>query len=337
MSPYIQSQAGTNSKGMAFIAMPFDGAFDPLHTAIRGAVIKANLFPYRTDQSVDENDWSQSIYMRTKQASIFIAVCSPEPTTKVPNPNVMYELGWADCYGKPTVLITTDARSIPSDLKTRNMIIYSNSKLKLKTLESDLCARIQALTANSAQPPPLAGHLLPQALLMLDFVKKLHHAFQLLSTLDDLKKVVEEYLTRGASDETAGHQRTFRQAWQDYERVFTLVQDEFIVPCSRQRAEMERVFRELGSVIASASLAKMRRYYEELNHKAIELFPDLHRKMSPETGRLAMVDAGSPNELMAYWPRLETMSRTAREIISVADNLIFALIGLMTPNGSDHA
>ena len=335
MSQGTLIQTEVDSKGTAFIAMPFHSHFNTLETAIRNAVLQAGFFPYRTDKNIVEKDWHEAIYLNTKRAAIFIAVCTPEPTTKVPNPNVMYELGWADCLGTPTIILTTDPKNLPSDLRTQNVLTYSGARLK--AFEGQLCSWVLARTGSTARLNALAGHLLPQSLALLDFVKKIHHSFQLLSTLDDLKKIVEEGLTKAAPDDSAIHRKSCQQAWEQYVRVYELVQAEFLGPCNQQRVELERAFLSLEPAITAGPYAKLRRYYEELKHMALELFPDLHRKVSEEPGRNPRAFAGSSQELMELWPRLETMSRTAREIVGVADNLIFILIGLMTRNGRNHA
>jgi nucleoside 2-deoxyribosyltransferase len=174
------------SKGLAFMAMPFNSHFDSWETHIKNAVLKAGFTPYRTDQNLSEEDWLEAIYQRTRQADIFIAVCSPEPASKAPNANVMYELGFADCLGTPTILVTTNASALPSDLKTRNALTYS--KRNPRAFEDELCSRILARTAETDRRSGRAvtgpEAILWHSLVVVSYVTKIHHGFQLLSALD---------------------------------------------------------------------------------------------------------------------------------------------------------
>jgi len=87
------------------------------------AVLQANLEPVRVDWRIEEEDWKEAIFSRMRAAGVFIAVCIPESDTRVPNSNVMYELGFAHCLQTPTVIVTSDVNTLPADIKTEVLTI----------------------------------------------------------------------------------------------------------------------------------------------------------------------------------------------------------------------
>lgn len=106
----------TLTQETCFVAIPFSPDFEPLPHLIDEAAKENNLFAIRTDQVQNELDFPTDIMHRIRSAKVVVAVLSPESGTTRANDNVLYEVGCAHALGKPTVLLTSDAKSVPSDI-----------------------------------------------------------------------------------------------------------------------------------------------------------------------------------------------------------------------------
>jgi nucleoside 2-deoxyribosyltransferase len=111
------------AKEICFIATPFAKEFDAVFQAVVKAADGLGLQGIRTDQTQSGVDFLQDIVNGIRSARIVVAVCSPEPTGKA-NPNVLYELGMAHALGKPTIILTSDYKTLPSDIYTKYAIKY---------------------------------------------------------------------------------------------------------------------------------------------------------------------------------------------------------------------
>jgi hypothetical protein len=58
------------------------------------------------------------------------------------NPNVLYELGLAHSFGRPTILITQDIKDLPFDIKDHRVLTYSDSDDGLKSFSENLIRTI---------------------------------------------------------------------------------------------------------------------------------------------------------------------------------------------------
>ena len=90
---------------------------------------------------------------------MLVAVCTPEETTGKTNENVMYELGLADALGKPILIMTTDAKSLPFDIAGRQAFEYKNGELANRQSSVDLQRRLELAIARlkllTTKTPPL--------------------------------------------------------------------------------------------------------------------------------------------------------------------------------------
>ena len=102
--------------------MPFSDEFEDLYRlGIKPACSETGF----TAERVDEQKFSESIleriYRQIAGAEIVIAVMTGR------NANVFYEVGYAHALDKRCVLITSDEKDIPFDLKHHRHIIYEGS------------------------------------------------------------------------------------------------------------------------------------------------------------------------------------------------------------------
>ena len=127
----------TSSSNLCFIMMPFkppDGAYRKL---IRPVVEQFGLTVLRADELYSPGSIPEQIRTAIQQARLCIADISDR------NPNVLYEVGIAHTLGKPTVLLTTDAKDIPFDLRTIRFIVYDPDSLE--TARVDLERAVQGV------------------------------------------------------------------------------------------------------------------------------------------------------------------------------------------------
>ena len=113
----IVNVPGGDDRNTIFVAMPFSKTFDLLYRSIERAALKAGLTPVRTDINPGNIDFVQDMKTRIRKALIVLAACIPEVKGGSPNPNVMYELGYAHSIGKSTIIITDDYDNLPSDIR----------------------------------------------------------------------------------------------------------------------------------------------------------------------------------------------------------------------------
>jgi nucleoside 2-deoxyribosyltransferase len=102
-----------------FVIQPFDKSSDGLYELIRGAAAIADVNVTRADMGVAAgSNVVQSIKAAIGAASLIIADVTGA------NPNVMYEVGFAQAQNKPLLLIANSSRSIPFDLAGVRVVIY---------------------------------------------------------------------------------------------------------------------------------------------------------------------------------------------------------------------
>jgi hypothetical protein len=119
----------------AFVLMPFDAKFDDVYRlGIQGAADAAGIEAKRLDDQLFDRSMLEQIYKEIDRSDLIIADMSGR------NPNVFYEVGYADAKKKLIVFLTADATDIPFDLKHKPHIVYGTSILNLK---DELTARLK--------------------------------------------------------------------------------------------------------------------------------------------------------------------------------------------------
>jgi hypothetical protein len=106
-----------------FIIIPFKAEFKDIHEAIKQVVVTSgNTFRWVDDVAIDNT--SKEIEKTIKNADIIIADVSEA------NPNVMYELGFAQSMQKPVITICQKGESIPFDLNRFPILLYDRKQLQ---------------------------------------------------------------------------------------------------------------------------------------------------------------------------------------------------------------
>jgi hypothetical protein len=309
-----KTQAGLKK---AFIAMSFDAEFDYLVEPIRSAVLQAGFYPSRVDWGPKAEDWLQEMFVRIHDADVIIAVCTPERQTRVPNANVMYELGFAHCLGTPAVIVTTDIDTLPSDLKTRDAITYSASEPK--ALKDKLCARIATGAKQRdeapAKPTRDTDFVLSHSLPILSFVTRILQAFQKLDALEDLLQAV-----RNSPPDLEECGRIWRQYELQYRNGF----EGFLQPCAQSRESVDKAFSNLEQVVGEASCSKARANYEALKKQALQHYPDQLQEVSQK------VISGLAQQGGEFYGKLSHLLQMTKQITGIAGDLIHELTRLMT-------
>lgn len=130
---------------ICFIAMPYDEEFDALASGIIRAVEGLELQPvFLKDKNKENLSFLTDIYEAIRSAKLVIAVITPAEGQQNPNVNVMYELGLAHSLGKSTVILTTSADGLPSDLSGVNVLPYSQNDVSRNSFRDSLRNEINA-------------------------------------------------------------------------------------------------------------------------------------------------------------------------------------------------
>jgi hypothetical protein len=119
-----------------FVAMPYSGHVLPnVFAAIRTGVEDCGYQVIRVDQERFVGSILERIWDQIRQADLMLADLTGN------NPNVLYELGIAHAFNKPTLLVTYSAHGhvpddTPFDLRAHRILAYDNLdslKLQLKS------------------------------------------------------------------------------------------------------------------------------------------------------------------------------------------------------------
>ena len=81
----------------------------------------------------------KDIVDQIRRAEVIVADITPE------NPNVFYELGYADAIGKPTILLAERGRKLPFDVSGMRVLFYENTIPGKKQLEEGLTRHLKAV------------------------------------------------------------------------------------------------------------------------------------------------------------------------------------------------
>jgi hypothetical protein len=127
-----------------FVIQPFDKKYDKRYfETFEPAIKNAGLNAYRVD-----NDQGVRIPIITIENKIKKSrICFAEITTN--NPNVWYELGFANACNKDVVMVSCEEgrkKKYPFDIQHKHVIKYSaNSKSDFQELETKITAKLKAL------------------------------------------------------------------------------------------------------------------------------------------------------------------------------------------------
>ena len=108
------------AKRQILVIQPFDKpSTEGVYQLIRSASLLANATVSRVDSVLRaDSDVLQSIQSAIQSASLLVADVTNT------NPNVMFEVGFAQAQNKPLLLVANSSRSVPFDLTRVRIIIY---------------------------------------------------------------------------------------------------------------------------------------------------------------------------------------------------------------------
>lgn len=143
--PYEESTSTAESAPFrVFVATPFNDDYDDVYLlAIRAAAEEAQVSVERADENLESSEIIEFIKTRISECDLTLV-----DTTEI-DPNVYYELGYADGLGKPVILIANQKARLAFDLQGRNHILYRN----LRHLREDLTRRLIHAKNNRATTP----------------------------------------------------------------------------------------------------------------------------------------------------------------------------------------
>jgi hypothetical protein len=118
-APTVVLKQQAVNPNLCFVLMPFNEAMDQVYGyCIKPMVEECGLDPLRADEIYGSTSIIEDIQSHIREAAVVIA----DLTGK--NPNVMYELGYADAFGKTVIIITQDMEDVPFDVRHRRCLIY---------------------------------------------------------------------------------------------------------------------------------------------------------------------------------------------------------------------
>lgn len=126
---------------LAFVLMPFVEELDPVHSTIVMAVNQAGagLRCIRADEDTRNNEIFKGIVNLIAGSRLIIADLS------FANANVLYELGTAHAFRKPTILLLQKGMEAPFDVKPYRYIEYTSTRDGLENLQLKLREQIREI------------------------------------------------------------------------------------------------------------------------------------------------------------------------------------------------
>lgn len=111
----------------AFVAMPFAKRYRELYElGIKNVCQSKGIHPLRLDDEVFSGQIIQRIHQGIQSSHVVIAELSER------NPNVYYEVGYAQALGKPAIYCISNAKLIPFDLASYRHIVYGRGLTLLR-------------------------------------------------------------------------------------------------------------------------------------------------------------------------------------------------------------
>jgi len=130
-----------------FVAMQFDvPEYDALYRDVIVPVCNGmDLEDYRADETYSPGLVVADIARQIRESRIVIAEVSSV------NPNVFYEVGYADAIDKPVILVADrKGRDLPFDVRPYRTLFYENSIGGKKTVETVLTKYLQTILSQKS-------------------------------------------------------------------------------------------------------------------------------------------------------------------------------------------
>lgn len=126
-----------------FVLMPFRGEFDDVYLVIKDALESCNLAAFRADEIAKPGRITDQIMEAISGSRLVIADLTGN------NPNVLWELGYAQALGVPTLIINQNVEESPFDVAEVRQIVYDRGRLTAD-LRPRLRAAVQAIVFPNA-------------------------------------------------------------------------------------------------------------------------------------------------------------------------------------------
>lgn len=115
-----------------FIAMPFQEEFNDVDEVIKVALAELGIKALRVDDNRQAGDIPNEIRRHLRHNSFVIADLSYQ------NPNVMYEIGFAEALGRPVLLLCQELSTLPEFLTRNRSIAYNTRYTGIEELRESL-------------------------------------------------------------------------------------------------------------------------------------------------------------------------------------------------------
>lgn len=119
------------NRKVAFIVMPFQESLEPVHKLIKASLTSRGWHVIRADQIVQPRRITDAIIQAILVSDLVVADLTGQ------NPNVFYELGFANAAGCDVIMITQE-KKLPFDVTVERAVFYRPSKRGFAELEKRL-------------------------------------------------------------------------------------------------------------------------------------------------------------------------------------------------------
>lgn len=354
--PYAIIVKVPDAKDDCFIAMPFAEKFKAAYTPIMMAASQLRLHPVRikTGEMQPGVDFDVDIVNATRSARMVVAVCSPEPATSKPNPNVMYELGWAHALGKPTLILTSDIRTLPSDLAVKHVLTYEETEIGTDEFTRKIKENMRDILERMSKDNPLTDpihediyvaserHLMfhnpafwDHFRIILSFAKNTHDEHQQLDTavIDKLLTEANEmYENPGQAQRVS----SFLKAWKNYDTYYhnrTLPNVHEQLGDSLREVDNSLAFLKTeGGHLLRRNVNDCDGFYGKIKAKLTE-YSDLYKETAKWAESDSLPRQKDPDAINKCFFQINLLSKETKSIVMNSDRLIVNLIEMIRKPG----
>ncbi|MBW8201597.1 nucleoside 2-deoxyribosyltransferase [Flagellimonas abyssi] len=117
---------------LIFILTPFHERYEKEYSVIKEVCTTIGFKAYRGDENYIKSDIFPEMLKLIVKANLIIANINGR------NPNVLYELGIAQALDKPVILISSEPKDLPIDIKSKRFLIYKSSDELRSLLRKEL-------------------------------------------------------------------------------------------------------------------------------------------------------------------------------------------------------
>ena len=124
-----------SDKPSAFLLMPFEEEFNPIHESfLKPALEDAGFEVHRADDIESQQNILRDVLERIVKSDLIVADLTSG------NPNVFYELGLAHAFSKPVILVTQSIEEVPFDLTLYRLLEYNTHFAEIEKAKEQLTA-----------------------------------------------------------------------------------------------------------------------------------------------------------------------------------------------------